>query len=216
MAARCPHDPALTAHLAPNISPSKLQANMNVPRVKASSVNIVPDPHPLHDAASDPPTKVHLQGQTQLFFKAAIEVDSFLRELEILFHIDSIGLTRKFHVPKLQYIVESGDGISIIGMLLNYIEHDGGTLRTALIGSSVHSRKKWMSQIKDIVDQLHSIGVIWGDVKPDNILIDKEGDAWVVDFGGGYSPDWVDHEKRDTVGGDLQGVLRLERFLSIA
>ena len=73
-----------------------------------------------------------------------------------------------------------------------------------------------MGQVKEIVNQLHVIGVVWGDVKPDNVLIDNKGDAWVVDFGGGYSPDWVDHEKRDTLDGDLQGISRLETFLGIA
>ena len=59
------------------------------------------------------------------------------------------------------------------------------------------------------------MGVVWGDVKPDNILIDEGGDAWAIDFGGGYSPDWINHEKRDTMEGDMQEVSRLKTFLSI-
>jgi len=44
------------------------------------------------------------------------------------------------------------------------------------------------AQIRETVDSLHDVGVIWGDGKPDNILIhDKIDDAWVIDFGGGYT-----------------------------
>ena len=56
-------------------------------------------------------------------------------------------------------------------------------------------------------------GLVWGDAKPDNVVIDKKMDAWVVDFEGGWSPDYVDQDKMETVEGDLQGLLRIEKAL---
>lgn len=39
------------------------------------------------------------------------------------------------------------------------------------------------------------------------------GDAWLVDFGGSYTRDWVDEERLETVEGDLQGLRRIEEWL---
>lgn len=235
-AVECFDDPNLTSHLRPSVSPSILPTHARVPLVKASTIDILPSSHPLDDSTSDFPKKVRIYGTTtQYFFKAASDIDSFLREFNILSRLGDLGLTAKLNVPKLQYIVSSsvgasGDGCSIIGMLLDYI--DGDTLSTKLVESSVQSRQKWMNQIEHTVEKLHSVGIVWGDVKPDNVLIGKAreegeegeegekgergdgGDAWVVDFGGGYSPTWVDHEKRDTVDGDLQGISRIAAFLN--
>ena len=43
----------------------------------------------------------------------------------------------------------------------------------------------WGFQFIDCVRRLYDIGVIWGDAKADNIVIDKKGNLWLVDFGGG-------------------------------
>lgn len=48
-------------------------------------------------------------------------------------------------------------------------------------------------QIKETVKTHHGIEVIWGDAKPSNVVIDLSNDAWLVDFGGGWSKGWV-HE----------------------
>lgn len=48
-----------------------------------------------------------------------------------------------------------------------------------------------------------------GDIKTDNVLIDDNGDAYLVDFGGGNTMGWVDRDKYDTVEGDLQGLQKM-------
>lgn len=34
---------------------------------------------------------------------------------------------------------------------------------------------------------LHEAGVVWGDAKAENVLIGTDDNAWVIDFGGGYT-----------------------------
>ncbi|KAK1948708.1 hypothetical protein LY78DRAFT_39560, partial [Colletotrichum sublineola] len=52
-------------------------------------------------------------------------------------------------------------------------------------------------------------GIIWGDVKAENVLIDREDNAWIIDFGGSYTPGWVDKEKAGTLAGDAQGLAKI-------
>jgi serine/threonine protein kinase len=56
------------------------------------------------------------------------------------------------------------------------------------VRSVAHARKaRWADQIRKSVQSLHQSGVIWGDGKPDNVLIDANDDAWLIDFGGGWT-----------------------------
>ncbi len=70
-------------------------------------------------------------------------------------------------------------------------------------------REKWCLQIQSIVNQLHAVDVVWGDVKTANILLDRNDDLWVVDFGGGATRGWIDRELIETKEGDLQGLKRI-------
>lgn len=70
-------------------------------------------------------------------------------------------------------------------------------------------RQKWLSQIQFIVHQLHALDIVWGDAKTANILLDKNDDLWVVDFGGGGTPGWIDTKLIDTKEGDLQALERI-------
>ncbi|KAK2668010.1 hypothetical protein RAB80_017201 [Fusarium oxysporum f. sp. vasinfectum] len=60
------------------------------------------------------------------------------------------------------------------------------------------------------VHWLHEEGIVWGDAKPDNVLIDKDENAWIIDFGGSYTPGWVDEDKAETFEGDYQGKLHTQ------
>lgn len=75
------------------------------------------------------------------------------------------------------------------------------------IRSTQHPR--WEKQVKVIVEALHSHGIVWGDVNAGNVVIDRDDDAWVIDFGGRNNPWFVDDDKFETIEGDLQGVRRL-------
>jgi tRNA A-37 threonylcarbamoyl transferase component Bud32 len=45
--------------------------------------------------------------------------------------------------------------------------------------------QRWASQIERTVRELHRHDNVWGDAKPDNVLINHDNNAWVLDFHGG-------------------------------
>ena len=90
---------------------------------------------------------------------------------------------------------------------------DANTLDSAAQGASETDKSRWVQQIRQTVNQLHDLDIVWGDVKPNNVLIDSRCQAWVVDLGWIYSPHWVDKDLQDTQSGDLQGLARLEELL---
>ena len=59
----------------------------------------------------------------------------------------------------------------------------------------------------------HSHNIIWGDAKAANVLIDADEDAYLIDFGGGYTDGWVEKEKSNSTEGDLQGLANIKRYL---
>ncbi|KAF7517122.1 hypothetical protein G7054_g13903 [Neopestalotiopsis clavispora] len=77
-------------------------------------------------------------------------------------------------------------------------------------------RGKWKKQIRKTVEQLHEIGVVWGDGKPCNVIIDNNQDAWLIDFGGGFTDGWVDEKLQNTVDGDSQAVQKITEYLGLS
>ena len=68
-------------------------------------------------------------------------------------------------------------------------------------------------QIITTIIKLHEAGIVWGDVKAGNVLIDSKHDAWVVDFGGGFTEGWVEKSHMKTIEGDLAGLVKIEELL---
>lgn len=61
--------------------------------------------------------------------------------------------------------------------------------------NAVTSADEWELQVTKVVNCLHGAGIVWGDAKAANILIDGHDDAWIIDFGGGYTHGCVEkHE----------------------
>jgi serine/threonine protein kinase len=114
----------------------------------------------------------------------------------------------------------------VIGFLLGYIPHHHQSLAAILdrVGTgSISSdeatpslRRKWATQIKKTLRGLHDLGILWRDIKTDNVLINEDGDAVLLDFGGGNTLGWVDQDKYGTMEGDEQGLRKIMEALRVA
>ncbi|KAH8907867.1 hypothetical protein BR93DRAFT_958406 [Coniochaeta sp. PMI_546] len=133
-------------------------------------------------------------------------------ELRALSKITTAGISRsKALICHLHGVV--ADGIMFFGMLLTWI--DAKTVLSSPLAeiTPVNIRNRWATQISESLHELHKRGLVWGDVKAENVLIDKEDNAWLTDFGPGYTEGWVDKHKVGTVEGDLQGLAKIMAML---
>lgn len=168
-------------------------------------------------------SRVQVHGQDMLCkaFKTGLLHPNLLRELGSLQKIRNQHLTASasFRVPKLRgYVVHAKTG-AIFGLLRNWIPHgpNGGTLEKVMNSpTSKELRCKWATQIRETVQRLHEIDVTWGDGKPSNVVVDNNDDAWLIDFGGGWSEGWVDEALQNTAAGDNQAVRNITKFLGFS
>ncbi|KAL2850065.1 hypothetical protein BJX68DRAFT_266859 [Aspergillus pseudodeflectus] len=92
---------------------------------------------------------------------------------------------------------------------------DGSGDSAPRLQATTAQRRKWFEDISAAFEGFHRYNFAYGDVKPANILIDDDRQAWLIDFEGGLTPGWVDKNLLDTVEGDLQGLARLREFLGL-
>jgi RIO-like serine/threonine protein kinase len=74
-------------------------------------------------------------------------------------------------------------------------------------------KRKWADQIEYTLLELHRIGLVWGDAKAGNVVIDREDNAWLVDFGGGYTLPWMEPDLAGTPQGDVQAFQKIKEAL---
>lgn len=98
----------------------------------------------------------------------------------------------------------------VVGMLMHLIVSPqlGSHPQSPGLRHLTHLNKKWEQQVINTVTLLHTHGIVWGDVNPYNVAIDEDMNAWVIDFGGRNTPEFVDGDKAETKEGDWQGVQR--------
>lgn len=149
--------------------------------------------------------------------RAGLQDPALEQELLSLQKIWENSLTdTTIRVPGLQGYVKHAYSGAIIGLLRDWVPSCsyGGTLREVDVSAvSLDVKHKWVAQIRQTVNQLHGIGVIWGDGKASNVIVDPSNDIWLIDFAGGWSRGWVDEELADTAEGDEQAVEKIVRFL---
>ncbi len=97
----------------------------------------------------------------------------------------SLARLRHRHIVSVHEVGESTEGFLYYTMDLV----EGETLAASISkGTSKHGTTptravKWLRQVASAITHAHGQGVIHRDLKPQNILVDTDGDAFVVDFG---------------------------------
>lgn len=163
------------------------------------------------------PGKVYINGQDACFFKQILpgDISMTVTEISTYAKIHSAKLGEDVHVSRCLGVVKDEAASRIVGLLLSYIECENKTLLCAGRGPEQSAlRQKWLKQITHSLHELHARQITWGDAKPDNVLIDVHDNAYLIDFGGGYTRRWVDKELVNTIEGDLQGLGRIAEHLS--
>ncbi|KJZ69329.1 hypothetical protein HIM_11287 [Hirsutella minnesotensis 3608] len=182
-----------------------------LPSFHPSRINIIgDDPRYILD---EDPARVCVNGQ-ELFFKSFDFVGEEIGKGEVAKHEQIFRANLRSHIRTSRaYGVVQGDNGRPLGILLYRIDEDT-TLTGALSPiTPENTKRRWALQLRESLQALHQAGIIWGDAKPDNVIIDRQGDAWIIDFGGGHTKGWVDENKAGTVEGDLQGLRNILKFL---
>ncbi|EEY16059.1 conserved hypothetical protein [Verticillium alfalfae VaMs.102] len=125
-------------------------------------------------------------------------------------------------VPKLLGLIEVADRKGAVGFVEEFIPVSATWELTILRNIEAASdiakdrRKKWALQVQETVHVLHQIGAVWGDGKASNVLIHRDtDDAWIIDFGGGWTDGWATRELSGTVEGDEMAVKKIFDFLEV-
>ena len=151
----------------------------------------------------------------KLYFKGyrRFDHDTFV-ELRKYVKIQQAGIANTLRTPALKGIVARSNG-ELRGYLYETVQTNKYVTLTDTVinGASGDRRSKWIAQIKEAVDKMHAIDIIWGDVKPWNVLIDHNDDAVLIDIEGGRTPGWVDQVLSETKEGDCLGLHRLFKFV---
>ena len=163
------------------------------------------------------PHKVFIYEQPQpSFFKIVYggDVGITLKELLTYSKIHTAKFNTTICTSWLDGLVQDDNG-DIIGLLLSYI-NCCGTILCCIDGHNPKYSKvwqKWVNQISYTLEHLHLHHIVWGDVKVANVLIDVNGDVYLIDFGGGYTEGWVEKELSNSIDGDLQGLENIKWYL---
>ena len=159
------------------------------------------------------PKQVRVEVDDQiLFFKSAehIGYERALKEARKLLSIAHLG--EALRTSRLYGIVQDENN-PLIGLLFHYIDGENSLEFAVEPNTPASLKDQWTSQVTDTLTTLHKAGVVWGDAKPDNVLVDKQNNAWIIDFEGGYTEGWVDRDKEGTIEGDLQGLTNIIDFI---
>lgn len=103
----------------------------------------------------------------------------------------------------------------ICGYLLEYIEYRDIMSGIEVKDEPLTIRAEWVRQLERMIGTLHNADIIWGDAKPDNILVGTDNNLRIIDFGGGHTCGWVDEDKAESIEGDKQALSRMVKFLMV-
>lgn len=194
--------------------PQDLLQRLQIPLIQPSKVFLFRDEDDDITGPTQRPEKVFIDPNEILFFKPCHRKHEIPREIETMARLQQLGLGKSLRVLIIRGLMQYREETDqICGLLLTYVKHDETLAFVDINETPLERRIKWISKIRQTIDKLHSEGIVWGDVKPDNILVDDNDDLWLIDFGGSFTYGWVDEDKAETIEGDCQGMERIVQFL---
>ncbi|KAE8323725.1 hypothetical protein BDV39DRAFT_208550 [Aspergillus sergii] len=198
---------------APMVTLSPAVYALDIPSIEASNIAILLDET---DEENLPrrQKKVSVGSNTIRFYKPTYTSEQANREITSLIHIKSTNRSNTIRTPTLHELVKNPENnASISGILLEYIPHHNTLADIDLDNTPVSIRVKWKDQLQSMIHSLHSAGIVWGDAKPDNVLVDVDDNLWIIDFGGRITEGWVDGGKADSRERDLQALSKIIEIL---
>lgn len=162
------------------------------------------------------PTKV-IAGGNMCFYKPLDYDDkrSAIREINIFKRMETLGISKTVHATRLYGVIQDEQSSRVVGLLLSWINCENKTLECALGPETPAAlRVKWGQQVSTTLACLHEAGIAWGDAKAANILVDMDDNAWIIDFGSGYTRGWVEKDHMETIEGDQEGLSKIKELLN--
>lgn len=191
-----------------------LVQKLQIPLLHPSKIFLFRDEYVDITGLTQRPEKVFIEPSEILFFKPCHRTHEIPREIETMTRLQQSGLDKSLRVTIIHGLVQYQEETDqICGLLLTYVKHNETLAFIDINETPLDRRNKWISQIRQTIDKLHSNGNHLGSVKPDNILVDDNDDLWFIDFGGSFTYGWVDEDKTETMEGDCQGMERIIQFL---
>ena len=200
--------------LIPSLPLPKTLRQLTIPHLSPSHLTVLStsdNPPPVH------PSVVRSSKDNKTYFFKPVDPTQpqpTKREIEYHHKLESKNLYHELKVPKLEGLIfVPGSKINIMGMILTLIEEP--TPLTLLLDSEVDesNRQRWAKETKHVVQRLHENGIVWGDAKADNFMVDKHDDLWIIDFGGSYTEGWVSPDNMETEEGDMEGTDKIVNAL---
>lgn len=190
----------------------KTDYNVTVPTFSPSQVEV------LNKVVSNRIMKVRVNEEVLCCKLAALGFNGISREIQVLNEINNVHLNSSSRVPRLKGLVGSTEGV--LGFVMDYIDVSPqdphlGVFEKRIEEVTRSRRERWAEQIKNTLDDLHQNGLVWGDAKPSNILLDRKDNIWIADFGGSRTEGWVDATCQESTRGDEQAIQRICHFLNV-
>lgn len=165
------------------------------------------------DIVSIIPQRVLVHGQP-FFYKSSVSIEATRVEMAKYDKIAASGLLASdLLTTSWLYAIVIGSKGGLGGLVFHFIKVEERLTWAVDERAPLALREKWAAQIKDTVARLHGLGIAWGDVKADNVLVGEERNAVVIDLEGGTTQDRVDWEKEGTIAGDLLGLEKMMDFI---
>ena len=127
--------------------------------------------------------------------------DKFIREAQMIYDLkhQNIILIRDF-------FEENGTAYYV----MEY--HDGGSLGSLPLPLTAEEASVYIRQVASALSYLHDRNTMHLDVKPSNVLIDKDGNAVLIDFGISKHYDYDGHQTSSTPVGISKGYAPIEQY----